>query len=560
MSLVAVSLADCAPGSIGESGGAGGVGGARSGGRGGSGGSGIEVNSAVAAMTVGFQPAGGTFTGTRMVTLQPPAGSTVVHYTIDGTVPTRASPVYRGPVAVKETTLLRAFAEGKGGFDGATTAEIYLRLEADATAFTSNLPIVVLHTQKAGALPVENSGYLNGTVTLFEPAAGQRASLLDAASRSHRAGLRIHGNSSRGFPQKSLGIELRQAGSDDDDELASIVGMKPGADFVLVAPSVMDRSLVRTAVGFTLSNELGQYAPRVRLVEAFLCERGGAVSARDYLGVFTLVEKIKRGKDRVAIERLDEEAQKVPAITGGYIIRMDHDVKDLRIEHPAKDFTTPFTEFGFVYPEDTEFTTPERQVQRAYLHAYLQELFEALASPTFKHPRVGLHYSKYIDVPSFIDNNLLNAVLKNVDAFRFSSYFSKDREKPLKAGPLWDIDRSSGTPYDDYDRARDPKEWAPLDVANPMTYHWWGRLFADPAFKAAYSKRFAELYPNGTFSTAHLHQLVDGFAAQVAEAQKRHFARWPELAPMNGSHEAEVTLLKQWFSARLPWLRAQIPQ
>jgi hypothetical protein len=559
----------CVPGTIGEEGpGSGGAGGYSAWGSGGAGGSArgnitydaasAEVAEAVAAMTVRFEPSGGSFQGTRAVSLAPPVPGMVVHYTVDGTQPTRASTVYRGPITLKETTIVRALAERPGGVDTAATAHVYLRLEADAVAFTSNLPIVVLHTHQAGALPVNEAPYRSGSISIAEPTPGLRASLLGAATLTRRAGLRVHGNSSRAFPQKSLGVELRQAGSDDDDEEASVLGMRPGSDYVLVAPSVMDRSLIRTALAFYLSNEIGQYAPHARLVEVFLTERNGPVTAGDYVGVFALVEKIKRGKDRVAVERLSEEAQQAPAITGGYIFRMDHDAKDFRVEHSMKDFSTPFTEFGFVYPEDTSFTRPERQAQRAYLQGYMQELFEALASPDFKHPRTGRHYSQYLDVPSFIDNNLLNALLKNVDAFRFSSYFSKDREKPIKAGPLWDIDRSSGTPYDDFGRAADPYEWAPLDVANPLTYHWWGRLFADPAFKAAHGHRFNEL-TGGPFATSHLYALVDQLAAQVGEAQQRHFARWPEMAPKDGSHAAEIKLLRDWLGARVAWMRTQFP-
>ena len=58
---------------------------------------------------------------------------------------------------------------------------------------------------------------------------------------------------------------------------------------------------------------------------------------------------------------------------------------------------------------------------------------------------------------------------------------------PLVAGPLWDFDRSSGTPFDDdYSAAarREPREWARGDGTHPLRWGFWGRLFADPAFKA----------------------------------------------------------------------------
>ena len=118
--------------------------------------------------------------------------------------------------------------------------------------------------------------------------------------------------------------------------------MPADSDWALVAPSYIDRSLVRTAVGFYLSNQAGQYAPRVRLVEAFLTETGGATSMKDYLGVFALTEKIKRGKQRVAVEKLDPVATTAPAVTGGYVFRIDHE---------QRDFMSGGYFFGFVYPD-----------------------------------------------------------------------------------------------------------------------------------------------------------------------------------------------------------------
>ncbi|HEY0715051.1 MAG TPA: CotH kinase family protein, partial [Polyangia bacterium] len=197
-----------------------------------------------------------------------------------------------------------------------------------------------------------------------------------------------------------------------------------------------------------------------------------------------------------------------------------------------------------------------RKAQRTYLQNYVQEFSDSLGQADFKNPKTGLHYSKYIDVPSFIDNNLLNALFKNVDAFRFSSYFHKDREGLLKAGPMWDVDRSSGTPYDQAERSLRPDEWARDDGSHPLTYGWWSRLFADPAFKTAHAKRFAELSKTA-FSVARIHTLIDKLSGELREAQARHFARWTDLPPAGG-HEGEVKALKAWFAARVPWMMSQL--
>jgi hypothetical protein len=359
--------------------------------------------------------------------------------------------------------------------------------------------------------------------------------------------VRIRGNSSRAFPQKSYAFELRAGGSDDDDGRL-VAGMPSEADWALVAPSWVDRSLIRTALAFGLSRSIGRYAPRVRLCEAFVVETGGAVGMASYLGVFSLTEKIERDKDRVAVDTLPATATTEPLLTGGYVFRVDHE---------AFDFAAGGLNFGFVYPEPEEMALPERQPQTAYLQRQMQEFSEALASAGFKHPRTGKSYADYVDVGSFIDIDLLQALIKNVDAFRFSSYFHKARGGKVVMGPIWDVDRSAGSPHDDGARATSPTEWARLDGTNPLTWVWFGRLLMDPAFKAAHARRWAELAA-GPFSPATINAAIDRLAAEVAEAQKRHFARWAVMAPTGGDHANEITILRDFFAARVPWISGQL--
>jgi hypothetical protein len=496
---------------------------------------------------VRFDPPGGTFTAMATVKLAAGVADALIHVTTDGSLPSAASPAYRAPLVVRDTTIVRAFVESASRGTGKVAAAIYVRLADDLAGFSSNLPIVLLHTHKAGMLPLLGQDFVDGSASIFEPGPGGRATLLGPGTLTGRAGVRIRGNSSRAFPQKSYAFEMRAGGSDDDED-RPVVGMPADSDFALVAPSYIDRSLIRTAIGFTLSNEIGQYAPRVRMVEAFVVETGGAAAQKDYLGVFALTEKIKRGKFRVPVEKLDPAAVAPPAVTGGYIFRIDHE---------ANDFTAGGINFGLVYPRPEELMLPGRQTQRAYLQGQLQDLLDALARPDFKNPRTGKGYGESIDVRSFIDYDLLNAFYKNVDAFRFSTYFHKPLGGPIAAGPLWDLDRTMGTPYDDGARTVDPREWARGDAANPLTYSFWGRLLADPAFKTAHARRWAELAA-GPLAPAHTAALVDRFAAQVREAQARHVAHWPQMPPMGASYDNELRILKDWLAARTPWMSTQL--
>jgi outer membrane protein OmpA-like peptidoglycan-associated protein len=57
-----------------------------------------------------FSPEPGSFTATQRVTLSSPTPGAVIHYTTDGSAPTDASPVYKGPITVDKDTTVKAIA------------------------------------------------------------------------------------------------------------------------------------------------------------------------------------------------------------------------------------------------------------------------------------------------------------------------------------------------------------------------------------------------------------------------------------------------------------------
>jgi spore coat protein CotH len=319
------------------------------------------------------------------------------------------------------------------------------------------------------------------------------------------------------------------------------------SDWVLNAPSEMDRALMRNRFVMDLSRTLGRYAPRAKFVEVFLVdnETTASLGMSDYMGVYTALEKIKRDKARVDIDTLSATDVSDERITGGYAFRIDRDI----------DFSAGGYDFGWVYPEPEEMATTERSAQVDYLRGYLDEFFGALTSETYIHPDTSRHYSDYIDVGSWIDYNLMTTLTKNVDGLRLSAYFYKPRNEPVVAGPVWDFDRSLGTPHDE--RAIRPDEWAIEDGTDPQNWGFWHDLFQDPEFADAYWQRWDELRQE-TFSLDQLVAMLDGYEAELTEARVRHFERWPELSPFE-SAEYEVDLIRQWLSERVAWLDEQRP-
>src|SRR5215212_11257963 len=100
-------------------------------------------------LAVLFSPGAGTFVGSEMVALSVQARAEI-HYTLDGSLPTVMSPIYRGPVTLEKSTRLRAVAIVPGastpGGSGPVATEIYLRVNPDTQNFTGHRPSILIHT------------------------------------------------------------------------------------------------------------------------------------------------------------------------------------------------------------------------------------------------------------------------------------------------------------------------------------------------------------------------------------------------------------------------------
>lgn len=84
---------------------------------------------------------------------------------------------------------------------------------------------------------------------------------------------------------------------------------------------------------------------------------------------------------------------------------------------------------------------------------------------------------------------------------------------------------------------------------------FWGPLFSHAEFASQYWARWDELLAS-TFTPANFHATIEGYEAQVSEAEARNRVRWPESAPRNDSYPDEVEALENWLDARLTLITA----
>mgnify|MGYP000356410880 CR=1 FL=1 len=131
--------------------------------------------------------------------------------------------------------------------------------------------------------------------------------------KSTNIGIEYRGSTSfRLFDQKSYGIELRDAVDKDTD--SAIMDFPKQSDFILYAPA-NDKTLIRNTLIYELSNQIGMYATRTKYVQLFIDGQ--------YLGLYVLMEKMKRDKSRIDVTKMASTDISGNAVTGGYIFKID---------------------------------------------------------------------------------------------------------------------------------------------------------------------------------------------------------------------------------------------
>lgn len=350
-------------------------------------------------------------------------------------------------------------------------------------------------------------------------------------------GIEVRGHFSQSFPKKQYGFETWEDES-GEDESVELLDLPEESDWILQGP-YSDRSLLRNDMVYELSRRMGHYASRVRFAEVFL--NGG------YQGVFAIMEKIKRDDNRVDIARLRPTDNAEPNITGGYILALDRPDPGDGIIVTARG-----TQLMNVEPEGADLT----EAQRNWITAYLNAFEAALDGPDFADPATG--YAAYLDVAAFIDFYWINEIVKNPDAFRYSTFLHKDRLGKLTMGPVWDFDLAWHNDF--INLSGGPEGFFSADAL------WMNRLRDDPAFVSALQDRYRTLRED-LWNGETIGGLLDDAVAGLGEAVDRNYRRWPAAffgrvfigdGPKN--YDEEIQDMKDWLARRLDWIDAHLEE
>ena len=311
-----------------------------------------------------------------------------------------------------------------------------------------------------------------------------------------------------------------------------------------------DKSLMRNVLAYQWSNEMGRWAAHTRFIELFLHQDNSDVTMSDYVGVYVFMEKIKIGPNRVDIAKLGPGDNAEPEISGGYIIAKDKVDPEDQMFSTGRGLSLVFKD-----PSGPDLT----QAQKNWIRDYMNEFEAVLYGGSFADPADG--YAKYIDVGSFIDNHILVELTKNIDGFRLSTYYHKDRSGKLVMGPVWDYDLSLGNA--NYNDGWNTTGWYNR-LLGDGDYPYWRRLFEDPEFKLRYADRWFGLRRD-LFTTSRLLGIVEGYATLLDEPAARNYGRWPTLGIavwpnwfVAKTYREEIVWMQGWIADRLAWMDGQI--
>jgi len=268
----------------------------------------------------------------------------------------------------------------------------------------------------------------------------------------------------------------------------------------------------------------------------------------NYIGLYMLQEKIKADNNRVDIHKITAADNLLPAITGGYITKADKPTGGDPIAWTMYSWFGPAVDYIHHFPKPEDATTQQTNYIRS-------EFFKLETAAKNNDISLITGYPSLIDVPSFVDFMLLSEFAANPDAYNYSTYFHKDLNGKLRAGPLWDIDLSYGNDLFQWylDRSK-PDIWFFQDYQNDGS-RFWRDLFYNSQFRCYLSRRFNELIqPGQPLNQSNLESNIDQTVANITEAVTRDYERWGK----TGTHAQRITGIKAFITARLNWMSANI--
>ena len=280
------------------------------------------------------------------------------------------------------------------------------------------------------------------------------------------------GNETWGHDKKPFNIKLAKK--------ANLFKMGKSKKWCLLA-NATDNTLLRNKIGYEMGTKIGLDTTS-DVVQLNLYVNG------EYLGAYTITEKVEIGDNRVEIRDLEGDTENLNAdaletysrggsvnsiapnsykyvniptdpddITGGYLLELDY------LDRYRAEVSGFVTDKG----QGVVIKSPEyaSKAQVEYIRNYFNEAYEALYSPTGYNSK-GKYYTDYFDIDSLARIYIIHEFTKTVDVCSSSFYIYKDVGGKFCFGPLWDLDHSLK-----YWNSNQSKRGVDMDPADPTGFY-----------------------------------------------------------------------------------------
>lgn len=402
---------------------------------------------------------------------------------------------------------------------------------------SSNLPIVFLETSGGQEIPDEPK--IDATMEIVERPDGARNYVSDRTTLAYQdfsgpIKIERRGSSSQEFSKKQY--LLTTYNTLQEKENVNLLDMPKENDWIL-SGIAFDTTFVRDYVSYKLSNNIGQYAARGRYCEVVLNDA--------YQGIYVLQEKLKADDSRIDINKIKQVDLSMPKLSGGYITKTD--------KYSGNELAWTMNSYGWganfihVHPKPDEVMSEQ--------DTYIQNVFQNLANQSLAQNNSVLDgYPSVIDIPSFVDFMLLNELASNPDGYQFSTFFHKDRNGKLRAGPVWDFNLTFGNDLFFWGFDRSKSDLWQFSVDNRGAT-FWTDLFYDPTFNCYFTKRWSELTQVGQpLHEDQIFDLVDETVSLISEAVGRQEQVWG----IDLQFEQRIANLKTFVTERIQWMTNQL--
>ncbi len=417
-------------------------------------------------------------------------------------------------------------------------------IAVDVNYTESNLPIISINTFGEN---IPDEPRINAQMGIINNNSGTNNIEDDFNDYNGRITIEKRGNSSQ--EQEKPPYRFETIDDNGENNNVKLLGLPEENDWILYAPW-SDKSLMRNVLIYSLSNDMGRYAPRSEFVELYL--------NNEYRGVYVLMEKIKRDKNRVAISSLDPNSNSGDNLTGGYILKFDW--AETGDNNGGFFSLIDGMRYNYHYPKPDEISSEQESYIQSYINSY-----ENIMNSNKYNSEQG--YSKFIDIGSFVDFIILQEISRNVDAYGLSTYIYKDKESinnMLTAGPIWDFNHGFGNC--DYYKAWETDGWNISYTYEDMDQRafWWLKLWNDDNFKEMVEDRYKVLR-RSILSTTNINTKVDQYVSELGNSVNKNFTKWPILGEyiwpnkeVFDTYQEEIIYLKSWINNRLTWMDSEL--